>query len=189
MTPPASWKRWTSNRHTCWVGPWVAMIAEELVLRHSGKVNRLVLYAAQCNPSMFPPSPEVLQKLTDTSGTPEEKGMRFISVLFPPDWLQSNGERIKEIFYRPLGNIPPEILTKQSMAIGAWKGCCDRLGEIKNPTLIITGTDDLLAPPQNAHYLAGKIPNAQLVLIENSGHGLMFQDPDKFSEKLIGFLK
>lgn len=166
-----------------------ALIAEEVVLRHPGKVNKLVLYAAHCNASLFPPAPEVIQKLTDTSGTPEEQGMRFISVLFPPDWIQSHGERLKEIFYRPMGNISPEAMAKQSMAIDTWKGCCDRLGEINTPTLIITGADDVLVPPQNARYLVGKIPDAQLVLSENSGHGLMFQYPDRFSEKVIVFLK
>jgi len=166
-----------------------ALIAEEIVLRHPGKVNKLVLYAAHCNAGLFPPAPEVIQKLTDTSGTPEEQGMRFISVLFPPDWLQSHGERLKEIFYRPMGNISPETMAKQSMAIDTWKGCCDRLGEINTPTLVITGADDALVPPQNARYLADTVPNAQLALSENSGHGLMFQSPDKFSEKVIGFLK
>jgi pimeloyl-ACP methyl ester carboxylesterase len=166
-----------------------ALIAEEVVLRHPGKVNKLVLYAAHCNADLFPPAPEVIQKLTDTSGTPEEQGMRFISVLFTPDWLQSHGERLKEIFYRPMGNISPETMAKQSMAIGTWKGCCDRLGEINNPTLVIAGADDVLVPPQNARYLADKVPNAQLVLSKNSGHGLMFQSPDKFSEKVIGFLR
>ena len=166
-----------------------ALIAEEVVLRHPGKVKKLVLYAAHCNASLLPPAPEVIQKLTDTSGTPEEQGMRFISVLFPPDWLQSHGERIKEVFYRPLGNISTETVAKQSMAIGTWKGCCDRLGEINNPTLVISGADDVLVPPQNARYLASKVRNAQLVLSENGGHGLMFQYPDKFSEKVIGFLR
>lgn len=127
--------------------------------------------------------------MTDTSGTPEEKGMRFISMLFPPVWLQNHGERIKEIFYRPMGNIPVETMGKQSMAIGSWKGCCDRLGGIINPTLIIGGNEDLLVPPQNARYLAEKIPKARLALIENAGHGLMFQDPEWFGKQVIGFLR
>jgi pimeloyl-ACP methyl ester carboxylesterase len=166
-----------------------ALIAEEVVLRHPGKVNKLVLYAAHCNASLLPPAPEVIQKLTDKSGTPQEQGMRFISVLFPLDWLRSQGERIKEVFYRPMGNIPTETVAKQSMAIGTWKGCCDRLSEINKPTLVISGADEVLVPPQNARYLAGKVPNAQLVLSENAGHGLMFQYPDKFSEMVIGFLR
>jgi len=166
-----------------------ALIAEEVALRHPGKVNKLILYAAHCDANLFPPTPEVIQKLTDLSGSPREQGLRFISTLFPPDWLRSNQERIKEIFYHPLGNIPPETMNKQSMAIGKWKGCCDRLGEIKNSTLVITGADDILVPPQNANYLAGKIPDAQLVSYENGGHGLMFQYPEKFCGKVIDFLK
>ena len=165
------------------------LIAEEVALRYPGKVNKLILYAAHCNANLFPSAPEVIQKLTDMLGSPQERGMRFISTLFPPDWLRSNQERIKEIFYRPLGSIPPETMNKQSMAIGKWKGCCDRLGEIKNSTLIITGADDILVPPQNAHYLAEKVLNARLVSYENGGHGLMFQYPEKFSEKVIEFLK
>ncbi|MBU3935771.1 alpha/beta hydrolase [Patescibacteria group bacterium] len=166
-----------------------ALIAEEIALRHPAKVNKLILYAAHCNADLFPPAPEVISKLTDMSGTPKEKGMRFISTLFPPDWLRSNQDRIKEIFYRPLGNIPPETMNKQSMAIGNWKGCCDRLGEINKPTLVITGADDVLVPPQNARYLAGKVPNAQLVVYEQGGHGLMFQYPEKFCEKVFDFLR
>jgi pimeloyl-ACP methyl ester carboxylesterase len=165
------------------------LIAEVVALRHPGKVNKLILYAAHCNANLFPPTPDVVQKLTDMSGSAQERGMRFISTLFPADWLRTNQERIKKIFYHPMGSIPPETMNKQSMAIGKWKGCCDRLGEIKNSTLIITGADDILVPPQNAHYLAEKILNARLVSYENSGHGLMFQYPEKFSETVIEFLK
>jgi pimeloyl-ACP methyl ester carboxylesterase len=165
------------------------LIAEEVALRHPGKVNKLILYAAHCNANLFPSAPEVIQKLTDMSGSPQERGIRFISTLFPPDWLRSNQERIKEIFYRPLGSTPPETMNKQSMAIGKWKGCCDRLGEIKNAALIITGADDILVPPRNAQHLMEKIPHAQLVSFENGGHGLMFQYPEKFSEKVIDFLQ
>ncbi len=166
-----------------------ALIAEEVGIRHPAKVNKLILYAAHCNANLFPPAPEVIQKLTDSSGTPEEQGMRFISLLFPPDWLQKNGKRIKEVFYRPLGNISPETVAKQSQAITNWKGCCDRLGEIRYPTWVLAGTDDVLVPPRNACYLAEKIPKAQLFLWENGGHGLMFQYPEKFCEKVIDFLK
>jgi len=166
-----------------------ALIAEEVALRHPDKVNHLVLYAAHCKADLFPPTPEVMQKLMDRSGTPAEQGMRFISLLFAPDWPQSHRGRLKEIFFRPLGKTPVKTVAKQAMAIGTWKGCCDRLDQITNPTLVIAGADDVLVPSQNAPYLADKIPNAQLVLFENSGHGLMFQYPDKFSGKVIEFLK
>jgi len=166
-----------------------SLIAQELILRHPAKVGKLVLHAAHCDPGMFPPAPEVIQRMTDTSGTPLERGMRLIGVLFPENWLRSNGTRVKEIFYRPMGKTPEDIVARQAMAIGAWKGTSDRLGVIRNSVLLITGAEDILVPPENARYLAEKIPDAQLVLVEKSGHGLMFQEPDLFCEKIFAFLE
>ncbi len=166
-----------------------SLIAQELVLRHPEKVNRLVLYAAHCDAAMFPPAPEILQKMTDNSGTPEEQGMRYISVLFPAQWLRNNGQRIREVFYRPMGNISGESVGRQGMAIGEWKGSTDRLGAISVPVLLLAGAEDQLVPVCNSQFMSGKIPGAKLTLVENGGHGLMFQYPDLFCEKVFGFLE
>ena len=165
-----------------------SLIAQELVLRYPSKVNKLILYSTYCSAEMFPPSPEIIQQLTDMTGTPEERGMRFISTLFPGIWLQNNGHRIGEIFFRPMGNMPEETLQQQSKAIDEWNGSEGRLGEIYNPVLLISGTEDCLVLPQNSHFMHEKIPNAQLDLIGNGGHGLMFQYPDIFCEKVVAFL-
>lgn len=164
-------------------------IAQELTLRHPEKVNKLVIYASVCSPEMFPPSPEVLSILEDPSGTPEEQGSRWISVIFPSDWIINNGERIKEIFYRPLGNIKPENIGKQAIAIGKWEGTCSRISSINNKTLVIAGNEDVLVPPVNSEYLASKIPNSKLILVDGAGHALMFQYPDKFIREVTEFLK
>ncbi len=76
-----------------------SLIAQELNPRHPSRVNKLILYSTYCHEGMFPPSPEIIQQLTDMTGTPEERGMRFISTLFPGIWLQNNGQRIGEIFF------------------------------------------------------------------------------------------
>jgi pimeloyl-ACP methyl ester carboxylesterase len=166
-----------------------SLIAQELVLRHPSKVNKLILYAAHCGAEMFRPRPEIIQILTDVTGTPQERGMRYIGVLFPDNWLQNHGKRIGEIFFRPMGNIPEETLGQQAMAIDAWKGSAGRLSEIRSPVLLITGAEDCLVVPQNSRFMSEKIPYAQLDLIENGGHGLMFQYRDMFCEKVVGFLE
>jgi len=166
-----------------------SLIAQELVLRHPSKVNKLILYAAHCGAEIFPPSSEIIQQLTDTTGTPQERGMRYIGVLFPDSWLQHHRKRIEEIFFRPMGNIPKETVREQAMAIDAWKGSAERLGEIRTPVLLIAGTEDCLVVPQNSRFMSEKIPDAQLDLIENGGHGLMFQYPDMFCEKVVAFLE
>ena len=163
-------------------------IAEELALRHPAKVGRLILYASECDEDMFPASAKVVQQLTDATGTPEERGMRFVSLLFPAAWLQGHGDRVKDIFYRPLGVIDPRSVARQAQAMGKWKGCCDRLGDIRAPTLIITGSEDVITPPQNSQYLAEKIAGAQLAQIAGAGHGAMFQERDRFIEAVMAFL-
>ena len=165
-----------------------SLIAQELVIRYPSKVNKLILYSTYCSAEMFPPSLEIIQQLTDMTGTPEERGMRFISTLFPGIWIQNNGRRIGEIFFRPMGNLPEETLQQQSGAIDEWNGSEGRLGEINHPVLLITGTEDCLVLPQNSHFMKEKIPNAQLDQIGNGGHGLMFQYPDIFCEKVVTFL-
>lgn len=47
----------------------------------------------------------------------------------------------------------------------------DRLPEIEASTLVMTGTDDMLIPPENSRILAERIPGAKLVEYEGKGHG------------------
>ncbi len=164
-------------------------IAQELASRNPDRVNKLILYASAPTPSMFLPSSEVLAKLEDTSGTPEEQGARWIGLLFPEKWLENNGERIQEIFYRPMGTIHPENIGKQSLAIGEWKGLEEQLSTLNHHTLLIAGKEDVLIPPDNSIYLKEKLPNSDIELIEGTGHGFMFQEPNQFLQIVIEFLK
>ncbi|MDD4615188.1 MAG: alpha/beta hydrolase [Caldisericia bacterium] len=164
-------------------------IAQELAFTNPDRVNKLILYASAPNPTMFPPSSEVLAKLEDTSGTPEEQGARWIGLLFPEKWIENNEKRIQEIFYRPMGTILPENIGKQSMAIGEWKGLEEQLSTFHHHTLLIAGKEDVLVPPANSIYLKEKLPKSDIEIIEGTGHGFMFQEPTQFLQIVIEFLK
>ena len=43
----------------------------------------------------------------------------------------------------------------------------------------MTGTDDVLVPPQNSEILAGRIPKSELVQIKAYGHGFLSRKPKK----------
>src|SRR5271157_650793 len=52
-----------------------ADIAQELALRHPGKVDRLILYAGSVGGNeSVPASPDVVERLTNTSGSAREQG-------------------------------------------------------------------------------------------------------------------
>jgi pimeloyl-ACP methyl ester carboxylesterase len=45
---------------------------------------------------------------------------------------------------------------------------------------VVNGIDDRLVPTINSYTLARHIPNAQLILYPDAGHGSQFQYPERF---------
>jgi pimeloyl-ACP methyl ester carboxylesterase len=52
----------------------------------------------------------------------------------------------------------------------------------------VVGTDDIVRPPQNSVMLAQMIPGAWLVQIQEAGHGIIYQYPEKFIKIVEIFL-
>lgn len=65
----------------------------------------------------------------------------------------------------------------------------DELKEIKIPTLLIWGANDIVTPPFVAEKFNELIPNSQLVWIEKCGHAPMMEHPKLFCDTLNDFLK
>ena len=55
-----------------------------------------------------------------------------------------------------------------------------QLGEIRVPTLILTGRDDFICPPSQAEIMHKGIPSSELVIFERSGHFPHVEEPDAF---------
>jgi len=64
----------------------------------------------------------------------------------------------------------------------------DRLGEITAPTLVVWGTDDHLVPVRDAWEFGALIPDAQVVVYEETGHMAMLERPVAFNALVEGFL-
>ena len=164
-----------------------ASIAQELVLGFPAKVTRLVLVAGTCGGSeSVPMQPETLARLTDKSGTVQEVTSRMFSLLFPPSWLA----RHDPARYCPaIDEIPgDEIVARQADAFSAWTGSFSRLGKVRSPAILVTGTDDVIVPPENSRIIRERIFGAELVGIPGAGHGLMYQCPDRFCDSVLEFL-
>ena len=64
-----------------------------------------------------------------------------------------------------------------------------QLASIRQPTLILWGSKDPIAPPQDASFLKSKIPQASLEILENCGHSPMQDLPDRFNQEVEKFLQ
>jgi proline iminopeptidase len=65
----------------------------------------------------------------------------------------------------------------------------DRLQEITVPTLIVGGKHDVHVSPAWSSMMAGQIPDAQLTMMEHSGHFPWLDEPDLFFETIVRFLE
>jgi pimeloyl-ACP methyl ester carboxylesterase len=130
-------------------------------------------------------SPQALRNMTA-----EQQAMILAQIMFPPEWLEEHPEILNTVIeLAPSRSASPEIIQQQGLASATWKGACDRLANITQPTLLIVGDQDLLTPAANSVMMAQRIPDSWLVIIEGTAHGTMWQVPNEFTADIQNFLE
>lgn len=163
-------------------------IAQELTLRYPDRVEKLILYAGDCGgKEAIYPGPEIMDALGDTSASSRERGEKLLATLFPEKWLKEHPDP-RTYFPKVAETSSPDNIKRQYQAWQNWKGCYSRLAKITQPTLLITGAEDVNTPWQNSLMLIDLIPGVWLVQLEGGGHGVMYQYPKKFSRIVLTFL-
>jgi pimeloyl-ACP methyl ester carboxylesterase len=170
-----------------------SFIAQELALVSPERINSLVLSGSSCGGGdAIPPSREVMEVMETVAGSTNSSSPirvdRFVSLLFPSNWLNANPD-YQNYMPIPEESVSPQVLQGQIEAILNWEGTCIDLAKITQPTLVVVGTEDIFAPAANSLMIVDKIPSAWLVQVRNAGHGLMNQYPDKFSMIVSTFLQ
>jgi len=89
--------------------------------------------------------------------------------------------------------VSEKVAPAQIAAVGEWG---DHPGErfaylkdIKQPTLVVSGTHDVIVYTANSLYLAQNLPNAKLVLYPDANHGSWYQYHNEFVAEVNQFLK
>lgn len=83
----------------------------------------------------------------------------------------------------------PRAFLRQLRAIKAWgRQAPQDLGRIRIPVLVANGDNDIMVPTSNSRDMARRIPNAELVIYEDAGHGGIFQYHAEFVPKALAFL-
>jgi len=82
--------------------------------------------------------------------------------------------------------VRPTVLHNDFLACNAFNAA-DNLEQLEMPCLVLCGARDRLTPPRFSEYLAGKIPNAQLAIIPETGHMVQLERPSAVAEALQAF--
>ena len=81
----------------------------------------------------------------------------------------------------------PHVIYHQSRAI-LNNDTSDRIRNIVCPTLVVVGKEDILTPLAFSKQLVDGISNAELVVIECSGHGFLVESADAVVKVMLQFL-
>ena len=88
--------------------------------------------------------------------------------------------------------VSEEAAVAQREAIGKYvapaESVLDYLKDIRQPTLIVQGSNDVIIPTVNSYLLQQNLPNAQLVLYPDANHGSFYQYPELFVSQADQFL-
>ncbi|MFX1307146.1 MAG: alpha/beta fold hydrolase [Promethearchaeota archaeon] len=168
------------------------LIASGLTINYSKKVSKLVLCSSSCGESKLIPAPpdviDILNKPKDNL-SPEKIAKDSLSIFYTPEFLKTHPKLIElAIKNMTKAQISSKSYKLQLRAISNYD-ICDKLKLIKNPTCIMHGLRDRLVLHENGKILAKLIPEAKLILFENSAHVPFVEEREKFIETLLEFLK
>jgi 3-oxoadipate enol-lactonase len=170
-----------------WVGLSMGgMIGQGMALKHPERLTSLAL----CDTTAFVPedSGPIWQERIDTA---RSKGMEALC-----------DETMERWFTKPfLDQDPPavEMIRKQFLATPpqGFIGCSeairklnyiDRLKEIKAPTLIMVGENDMGTPVEASEAMHERIPNSRLEVLSSAAHLSNIEQSEIFNKNLLDFL-
>jgi len=159
------------------------MIAQELALRHPGRVRALILGATfgsqrrSHKPRLGVARDLLLVSLF--SRTPKRMARLLVSDAF----MARSPDRFASWLGR-LGRPQRAAARRQIVAIARHEAE-DRLPQLRIPTLVISGDRDRLVPVENSRRLARMIPRARLVELPGAGHAFPFERADETVRALL----
>jgi len=173
-------------------GSMGGMIAQEIAINHPERVNKLVLactFARRDETSGFSSEINKAIEAYQRSSCDEASFRRFSSVFMP---LAFN-----KWYYRVLIGALLKIAIRFVTFTGyvaqfeavLTHDAADRLGMIKAPTLVITGTEDRVIKPISSEVIAGRVLNATLVKVLGGGHNFSVEMRGEFNREVLNFLK
>ena len=165
---------------------WGGALAQQFARQYPQRCRRLILAATSPGVVMVPGRPSALSKMV----TPR----RYLS----PTYMQKaagdiyGGEARRDpklIAAHTARIIAPQFMgyLYQLFAGMGWTSI-HWLHRIRQPTLVMAGSDDPLVPPVNARIISFLIPNNRLFILAGGGHLFMLHSIDKVVPVIRTFL-
>jgi 3-oxoadipate enol-lactonase len=162
------------------------MIAQHVALRHPKRVSGLVL---MCTMPGLPfgrlPRPWAVQMLVKgfASGM---RGPDFMRLVYPDSQMDKVRALIKKGIWREVvkaESFDLRTMLYQLLAVAS-HSTGHKLSRISCPTVVITGSEDVLVPPQNSRIIAKRIRGAVWQELPGVGHDMITLAPESVGQSL-----
>jgi pimeloyl-ACP methyl ester carboxylesterase len=164
--------------HLCGVSMG-GMIAQTMAIRYPSRVLSLIsMESSTGDPELPNGRPEAMSSLmtpapTERNAYIDHMGRVFTvlaggSSLFDEGWEREKSADSFDRCYHPQG------VARQLAAVIASGSRKEELGSVTAPSLVIHGSLDPLVPLEHGRATAEAIPGAELLIIDDLGHGLSF---------------
>jgi 3-oxoadipate enol-lactonase len=162
------------------------MVAQELALRHAGRLRTLTLGCTSSGGPGGPQAPAATRAVLGAallSGDREralrtgfEVNVSARHAAEPGAWEVFRAMSLKL-------PVPVPVIMLQLQAITA-HDTSGRLGDVRTPTLVIHGTEDRMLPFEDGERIARLIPGARFERLEGVGHMFWWEEPQR-SARLV----
>ena len=159
-------------------------VAQHMAICHPGRVCRLVLASTSFGAFAIPGHPAALWHIIHPGryrGRMEEMASDTFG-----GRLRTEPELVRAMPICSPRNIPAALYDMAPL-IG-WTSL-PWLWAIRQPTLVISGDDDPIAPQVNHQIMAAVIPRTQLHILEGGGHVMLMDSPARIAPIITRFLR
>lgn len=161
------------------------MIAQEFAITHPERVSGLMLCGC---PGAMPP--EARPMILERGLAAERGGMAAVVDGTIERWFTADFRS------QPVVETVRKRLLSDDVAgwSAAWTAIADfaalpRLGAVRAPTLVVSGSADVATPFAASTALAAAIPGAELAVLPGASHMMQFEGAEIFAETVTRFLK
>jgi 3-oxoadipate enol-lactonase len=95
---------------------------------------------------------------------------------------------LREMLVEVISRADPRAYRKAMLSLGLFDSR-KQLGEIKAPTLVVTGAEDTTVAPARQRLLVDGIPRARQIVVPQAGHAVPVDQAEVFNRRLVEFLK
>ncbi len=169
---------------------WGASVALTMALVAPERVTRVAVYGGFVFEEQIPPyfrwaQVDGLGELVFAMSFRERPDERLARAFYDPDKLEERYvERVVADLERP-GTLAASLAAVRGMDFASLTA---RLGEIRQPALLLWGREDRVSPPVNGERLVAALPYARLTVYPRCGHFPHVEALEASTRALIDFL-